>query len=571
MAPSIEDIAISVAHYKCFEEKTLLLNEIRRANLIVGKNNSGKSAILDVLEKLFSGDDTMTTYWKRQNAPDPAPTVYIQLPLKSAELIRHLAPHGQHGVALKYPDIEAIDGRFLELQLEMESNPSAISSEEEKALNEYVNLINVPIQDLKTLQGRFRVVRIAADRDVKPEKQGDDIHIRPSGAGTTNAVRAFLHDSRRDSQLIEKAVLSDLNKIYTPETQFEKIVAQYIEKSDGPWEIYLKELGKPEIPLSDCGSGLKTILLCLLRVHLRKHIDKGSLSKKKPIYAFEEPENNLHPSVLRRLATVLVERAGEEDGYLFFTTHSSVLIDVFLKNRDASIFHISTGHDAEDSKLGPRVNRTSNLLAHASIVEDLGNRGSDLLQSNGIIWVEGPTDAVYIERWIDIVSNGSISRGLAYQFAFYGGKLLSHLMVGESSENALVDIFRINRHSIVVIDSDKDSDGDSINSTKTRIKTEIEQIGAICWITSGREVENYIATRSLEAVLDRTNLPQLGQYEKIGEFLNREDPIWGNRFQRKMTLAESIVEHIKEEDMKDTLDLWEMSERCASAIRDWNR
>ena len=33
------------------------------------------------------------------------------------------------------------------------------------------------------------------------------------------------------------------------------------------------------------------------------------------------------------------------------------------------------------------------------MLNDLDVRASDLLQSNGIIWVEGPSDRIYIKRW----------------------------------------------------------------------------------------------------------------------------------------------------------------------------
>lgn len=36
-----------------------------------------------------------------------------------------------------------------------------------------------------------------------------------------------------------------------------------------------------------------------------------------------------------------------------------------------------------------------------TVCADLGYRPSDLLQANAIIWVEGPSDRIYINHWLD--------------------------------------------------------------------------------------------------------------------------------------------------------------------------
>jgi putative ATP-dependent endonuclease of the OLD family len=123
-------------------------------------------------------------------------------------------------------------------------------------------------------------------------------------------------------------------------------------------------------------------------------------------------------------------------------------------------------------------------------------RASDLLQANGLIWVEGPSDRTYINKWIELSSTGKLKEGIHYQIVFYGGRLLSHL-TAEPERDDLVNIFSVNRNAIVVMDSDKKSHGDPINATKTRIKTEIERVGGIVWITDGREVENYLPVAEL--------------------------------------------------------------------------
>lgn len=52
-------------------------------------------------------------------------------------------------------------------------------------------------------------------------------------------------------------------------------------------------------------------------------------------------------------------------------------------------------------------------------------KASDILQSNGIIWVEGPSDRIYLKRWLELFTPNEYEEGKHYQFLYYGGRLLS--------------------------------------------------------------------------------------------------------------------------------------------------
>ncbi len=62
----------------------------------------------------------------------------------------------------------------------------------------------------------------------------------------------------------------------------------------------------------------------------------------------------------------------------------------------------------------------------------------------------------------------------------------------------MIAVKALNRNLAFIIDSDMQSDSDTINSTKTKIKNKIEENinglenSNLCWITRGREIENYI-------------------------------------------------------------------------------
>jgi AAA15 family ATPase/GTPase len=152
---------------------------------------------------------------------------------------------------------------------------------------------------------------------------------------------------------------------------------------DEYWEIYIREKGHNPVPLSETGSGIKTVLLVLLNL-----VVYPKLILNKPLsdfmFAFEELENNLHPAVQRRLFLYLRRLAENEGCHFFLTTHSNVVIDLFGTDRLAQILHVT--HD----RTCARVQTISTYLHKRNVLQDLEIRASDLLQSNVVVWVEGP-------------------------------------------------------------------------------------------------------------------------------------------------------------------------------------
>ena len=56
----------------------------------------------------------------------------------------------------------------------------------------------------------------------------------------------------------------------------------------------------------------------------------------------------------------------------------------------------------------------------AEALADMGYKASDLLQSNGVVWVEGPSDRVYLTKWLSILAPEFVE-GIHYAIMYYGG------------------------------------------------------------------------------------------------------------------------------------------------------
>ncbi len=240
---------------------------------------------------------------------------------------------------------------------------------------------------------------------------------------------------------------------------------------------------------------------------------------------------------------------------------------MFSRDKNAQIIHVT--HDGNSASTCC----AQTYIDNKGILDDLDVKASDLLQANSIIWVEGSSDRLYINRWIELISNGEISEGTHYQCMFYGGRLLSHLssLNPDDENSSAISILRLNRNAIIVMDSDKKQKTSKINTTKQRIKYEISSMGGEAWVTWGKEIENYIPKRILETYLHTTNLSELKQYQDICEYLEAIKPGEGKSYEAsKVNFATAITPLFEIDDISNNPPLLKEIKKICVLIREWN-
>jgi ABC-type lipoprotein export system ATPase subunit len=251
---------------------------------------------------------------------------------------------------------------------------------------------------------------------------------------------------------------------------------------DGRLMVWIKDdpLMPNQLPASWLPSGWKAY--ALMAAWLRN-------CPEHSICLLEEPETHLHPKMLRFVIDSLIAIAEEREQQLLISTHSATVINVAAKER-LTLFQTCGSH----------INSKPDLR---DILDRLGYLASDILQANCILWVEGPSDRIYLNHWIK-GRVPTLIEGLHYSIMFYGGRLLSHLAAVDEHEDGtdeFIDLQSLNRHSAILIDSDLSSAQGTLRRSKVRVMKEILSNGGVAWITKGREIENYIAPGHIEAVI----------------------------------------------------------------------
>jgi hypothetical protein len=439
--------------YRSFSsDQPAVLYPLRRVNLIAGQNNAGKSNILRVIADTYSDGASPLSAWDR--------------PLGDAEHSFGRVELHRLGDVLTWGQV------------------AKLSSDRTEQIRSFLCLPGIAFPDVGTdvvgfgVSGRgaidgealTQMARTADGGQLARELSmlltsssgggaGDDAHrvlqwilnSRPSppSAFTVGGVRTISVDSGAAPDLNGLSIKRRLLELQNPSTDrlkdkelFAKVqdfVRAVLDDAsitiDIPHDlstIHITQGGRT-LPIENMGTGVHEVVI----------IAAAATVTQNSILCVEEPEVHLHPILQRKLLRYLESSTTNQ---YFIATHSAHMLDSEI----GSIFHIT--RETGDSS----VRYAGAARDRAAVCADLGYRPSDLVQTNAVLWVEGPSDRIYLKHWIEKLAPGQFVEGTHYSVMFYGGSLLSALSPLDAEEvDEFISLGNLNRYMMVLIDSDK--------------------------------------------------------------------------------------------------------------------
>jgi len=498
---------IVLSGYRSIEPTTpLVLDEFGHINLFIGANNCGKSSLFRFIQtscgliqgnkfELFSNlqRNTVDESWWWDQSPrhnidglltiegQPECELNTKLPGrfddgKQWKLRIRLIPTAKGGCGLviapqvwlhsEWHDLVQFDGKR---PMHLNADGSRVSS----LATDSCPYHEAALEVVKNWAARARFFD-----PVRALDRGGGRRSMIDGSELLRTLSEAQQDPRRarEFEVFRSELVAELNGLIFDPVGMRPIRSMEIkgtfDKND--LDMFLThEAGGPVVSLQHMGTGIGELVI-LFATLLRDKSDGC-------IYFMEEPETHLHAALVRRLLRKLQATSNSQ---FFLSTHSNILMDGLRS--DDRIFHFM-----RKSPGGTQARRCDVLTEFHDVLDDLGVAGSALLQANCILWVEGPSDRIYLAKWLTS-SAQDLVEGSDYAFAFYGGRVLSHFAF--SDQDGLISLIKVNRFSAVIMDRDIGPNEDlaAVRDTKARLASEAstDPTHRLAIFSEGREIEN---------------------------------------------------------------------------------
>lgn len=424
---------IKIGGYRSFREPISLPN-LSKINIIIGQNNSGKSNVLRFIVKHLrniasssQGHSFSARLDRPYNLEDQKLTCEIQIkrsgvtlqrltrskdlqPLGLAPLFRALDEIWFPYISPEYGAMVVDNAKLLRIAENVNINHDEWYALYQTLFHRHGNNIQRWVTDVLELLNPGDVLPknislIPATRSLRAHHK-DATSIDGDGFHLLNGIRE--HGGIGLIEELFKIERPDMGQEHQKE-RFDKI-NDFIRDVTGSPNLILDvphtkktirvTMDGKKLDIEDLGKGIEQLII----------IATTSTLFSKQIVCIEEPELYLHPTLQRKLLTYL---EAETDNQYFIATHSAHLIN----SVPSSLYHIQL-KDGYSQVISEMTDATK-----FSACADLGYRASDLLQSNSVIWVEGPSDRIYLNHWIKAMDS-TLQEGLHYSIMFYGGRLL---------------------------------------------------------------------------------------------------------------------------------------------------
>jgi hypothetical protein len=226
----------------------------------------------------------------------------------------------------------------------------------------------------------------------------------------------------------------------------------------------------------------------------------------------EEPELYIHPGLQKAYMNFLIKSSELRNFQIFITSHSNHIVDAINQSSQVSIFSISKVTKQkdviEDEKI-PDLAVETLANGNDNLLRLLGVTNSSVYLSNCTIWVEGITDRLYIQKFIEayLENIGAESKfevcrkykeGIHYSFSLTGGDSIIHWDFSDDSEYKIgaknIIARKFCSRSFVLVDND-------FGKNKQRKEELLKILSNRFHALSCPEIENLLASHVIKRTI----------------------------------------------------------------------
>jgi len=322
-----------------FKGITYLIIHPKKINIFVGKNNTGKTSILEAISSTLESNiyDMQTKYSSHLSS-------LININKKESKVIVKLENENKY-LLLRIPELIEIIPEFktqLIEKIKLISHPT-IKENEWKKIEELLDKIlsnedllhkikkeSIRIESGNKVSYVFSYTSILKELEPLIEHLNKNIlhmGINPLLFFLSRSKYSFSSITDENSKifvfiknLIGKTLLSSMNKSKINDIENylkNKKILENLERFDIDKLLFKNNEKEYEIPFSFMGDGFKALIGLIVQ-----------MPKEAKIVLIEEPENHMHPAYIKEIVQQIINFSMTNDTQFFITTHNSDILDI---------------------------------------------------------------------------------------------------------------------------------------------------------------------------------------------------------------------------------------------------
>jgi predicted ATPase len=476
----------------------LYLKDLGHINIFCGRNNSGKTSILEALildGKHAVGKKVEDLDWLCTLFQSEAKRYTTPSPVVSNNWFRSYMENVIRKEEVWYEDETA---KIAYNMVESHKNYPGLSGYGDKLFD-----FDVLFESFfkKTVEW-YRPVLIPPKRVLQARTNINLNEQRgPDGAGMVNLLFYL------KNQDLESPEYRTFEKIYETFRRLTDYRFNIIPDKENQLTLEFTKDGSKWFSADVCGLGLSDILVMISVI----------LAYDSTFICIEEPESHVHAQYQRRLLQFLTEVKSKQ---FVLTTHSGVFLDSSYTDK---IFYTTCEQEVV----------ISDETSRSSIIRALGHSVADNLVADALVLTEGPKDVPVISeilRWLQIEERYNI------KYWHLGGDVMSELDLSVLAERNLV---------FAIVDLDP---GSSVQ--RTRFLRNCKKYQITCCKLKRYSIENYFTIDAIRKVFPN----QIPQALKELDPLKPVDEQIGFKKKNKSIKSKNrmIIQNMSLDDLKNT-------------------